>query len=101
MQTRLGLTNCPGTRPSRARSNSHTMMRKMASLLLILYGLGQIPLAQGQILRNDETMEITPTWNGQESGAGTEGSSLLKSRQTFLRMVRMLKVLFTIQQQEP
>ena len=50
------------------------MMRKMASLLLILYGLGQIPLAQGQILRNDETMEITQTWNGQESGAGTEGS---------------------------
>jgi hypothetical protein len=74
MQTRLGLTNYPGTRSSRARSNSHTMMLKMASLLLILYRLGQIPLAQGQIPRNDETMETMQTWNGQESGAGTEGS---------------------------
>ena len=74
MQTRPGLTNYPRTRPSRARSNSHTMMLKMASLLLILYRLGQIPLAQGQIPRNDETMETMQTWNGQESGAGTEGS---------------------------
>ena len=44
------------------------------SLLLILYGLGQIPLAQGQILGKDETTETTQNWNSQESGAGTEGS---------------------------
>ncbi|CAL8351898.1 unnamed protein product [Boreogadus saida] len=70
MQTRLGLTNYPGTRPSRARSNSHTMMLKIASLLLVLYSLGQILLAQGQIPRNNETIETTHSWNGQESGAG-------------------------------
>ena len=50
------------------------MMLKMASLLLILYGLGQIPLAQGQDPRKDETTETTQTWKSQESGAGTEGS---------------------------
>ena len=53
------------------------MMLKLASLLLILYGLGQIPLGQipqGQSPRKDETTETTQTWNGQESGAGTEGS---------------------------
>jgi hypothetical protein len=49
-------------------------MLKMASLLLILYGLSQIPLAQGQILGKDETTETTRSWNSQESGAGTEGS---------------------------
>ncbi|CAL8386535.1 unnamed protein product [Boreogadus saida] len=69
MQTCLGLTSYHRTRPSRARSNSYTMMLKMASLLLILYGLGQIPLAQGQDPRKDETTETTQTWKSQESGA--------------------------------
>ncbi|CAL8282622.1 unnamed protein product [Gadus morhua 'NCC'] len=69
MQTRLGLTSCPRTRPSRA-SNSHMMMLKMGSLFLILYRLCQILLAQGQITRKDETMETTQTWKSQESGAG-------------------------------
>ncbi|CAL8339524.1 unnamed protein product [Boreogadus saida] len=58
-----GADQLPRTRPSRARSNRHMMMLKMGSLFLILYGLGQIPLAQGQITRKDETMEqpgITP-----------------------------------------
>ena len=44
------------------------------SLFLILYGLCQIPLAQGQTPRKNETMETTQTWKSQESGAGTEGS---------------------------
>ena len=34
----------------------------------------QIPLAQGQTPRKDETTETTQTWKSQESGAGTEGS---------------------------
>ncbi|CAL8302075.1 unnamed protein product [Gadus morhua 'NCC'] len=72
MQTRPGLTNYPRTRPSRARSNSHTMMLKLANLLLILYGLGQIPLAQGLIPRKTETTETTQTWNSQESGADSQ-----------------------------
>ena len=50
------------------------MTLKLANLLLILYGLGQIPLAQGLIPRKTETTETTQTWNSQESGAGTEGS---------------------------
>ncbi|CAL8256312.1 unnamed protein product [Arctogadus glacialis] len=71
MQTRLGLTNYPGTRPSRARSNSHTMMLKVVSLFLVLYSLRQISLAQGRIPRNNGIKETTHSWNGQESGAGT------------------------------
>ncbi|CAL8380036.1 unnamed protein product [Boreogadus saida] len=72
MQTRLGLTSFPRNRPSLARSNSHMTMLKMASLLLILYTrLRQIPLAQGQIPRKDETTETTQTWKSQESVAGS------------------------------
>ena len=50
------------------------MMLKMGSLLLILYGLCQISLAQAQTPRKGETTETTQTWKGQELGAGTEGS---------------------------
>ncbi|CAL8282434.1 unnamed protein product [Gadus morhua 'NCC'] len=70
MQTHLGLTSCPRTRSKRAKSYSHMMMLKTGSLFLILYGLCQIPLAQGQTPRKDETMETTQTWKSQESGAG-------------------------------
>ncbi|CAL8349462.1 unnamed protein product [Boreogadus saida] len=73
-QTHLGLTSCPRTRSSRAKRYSHMMMLKTGSLFLILYGLCQIPLAQGQTPRKDETMETTQTWKSRESGAGTEGS---------------------------
>ena len=73
-QTHLGLTSCPRTRSSRAKRYSSMMMLKTGSLFLILCGLCQIPLAQGQTPRKDETTETTQTWKSQESGAGTEGS---------------------------
>ena len=50
------------------------IMLKTGSLFLILYGLCQIPLAQGQTQRKNETMETTQTWKSQESGAATEES---------------------------
>ena len=81
MQTRPGLTNYPRTRPSRARSNSHTMMLEMASLLLILYWMGQIPLAQGQIPRKDELKLTEQTWYNHElDGNSRESMKVLQER---------------------
>ncbi|CAL8357647.1 unnamed protein product [Gadus morhua 'NCC'] len=57
-------------RSSRAKRYSNMMMLETGSLFLILYGLCQIPLAQRQTPRKDETMETTQTWKSQESGAG-------------------------------
>ncbi|CAL8338636.1 unnamed protein product, partial [Boreogadus saida] len=73
-QTHVGLTSCPRTRSSRTKRYSNMMMLKTGSPFLILYGLCQIPLAQGQTPRKDETTETTQTWKSQETGAGTEGS---------------------------
>ncbi|CAL8370640.1 unnamed protein product [Boreogadus saida] len=73
-QTHVGLTSCPRTRSRPAKRSSNVMMLKTGSLLLILYGWCQIPLAQGQTPRKDETTETTQTWKNQETGAGTEGS---------------------------
>ncbi|CAL8288730.1 unnamed protein product [Boreogadus saida] len=78
-QTHVELTSCPRTRsrPARrsrpAKLTSNVMMLKSGGLLLILYGLCQIPLAQGQTPRKDETQETTQTWKSQEAEAGTEG----------------------------
>ncbi|CAL8383219.1 unnamed protein product [Gadus morhua 'NCC'] len=75
-QTHRALTSCPRTRSSRAKRYSNMMMLKTGSLFLILYGLCQIPLAQGQNPRKDETMETTQTWKSQESGAGMVSSAI-------------------------
>ncbi|CAL8310870.1 unnamed protein product [Gadus morhua 'NCC'] len=72
-QTHLGLTSCPRTRSNRAKRYSNMMMLETGSLFLILYGLCQIPLAQGQTPRKDETIETTQTWKSQESGAEESG----------------------------
>ncbi|CAL8389018.1 unnamed protein product [Boreogadus saida] len=78
-QTHVELTSCPRTRsrPARrsrpAKLTSNVMMLKSGGLLLVLYGLCQIPLAQGQTPRKDETPETTQTWKSQEAEADTEG----------------------------
>ncbi|CAL8236913.1 unnamed protein product [Boreogadus saida] len=65
-QTHVELTSCPRTRsrPARrsrpAKLTSNVMMLKSGGLLLILYGLCQIPLAQGQTPRKDEERQHRP-----------------------------------------
>ena len=57
------------------------MMLVMASLLLILYWIGQIPLAQGQIPRKDELTLTEQTWYNRElEGNSRESMKVLQEK---------------------
>ena len=81
VQVYPALTDHPRTRTSPARNNSHMITLRLASLLLILCGLWQIPQAQGRIQRKSETTTTEQTWTSQESGGNTrESMNVLQER---------------------